>query len=266
VPTIRANGIQVSYEIHGAGRPLLLIAGLGVGKWIWYKQIPTFSLHFQTIVFDNRGIGASEWGDAPATIRTFADDAAALLGALGIERAHILGASLGGFIAQELALTHPEIVERLVLVCTSFGGPHHVAAAPEIMRAFLSPEGLNTEERVRAGLPIAFTTRFLAEHPDAIEDLVRRRLAHPVSEQTFLAQIHAAMAFDAESRVSAIRAPTLVITGDEDLLIPPENSRNLAARIPTARLAIIERAGHAVFIEQADVFNRIVVDFLGQTV
>ncbi|GBC77266.1 Putative non-heme bromoperoxidase BpoC [bacterium HR08] len=265
MPTIRANGVWLYYEAHGAGAPLLLIAGLGVGSWIWYKQVPAFSRHFRTIVFDQRGIGASELGETPVTIRTLAEDAAALLRELGIERAHVLGASMGGFIAQELALAHPELIHRLVLACTSFGGPQHVPAAPEITRAFLSPEGLNTEERARAGLPIAFTARFLAERPDDVEDLIRRRLAHPVSEQTFLAQIQAVMAFDAADRVSAIRAPTLIITGDEDVLIPPENSRNLAARIPGARLAIIEGAGHAVFIEQAEAFNRLVLDFLSET-
>lgn len=265
MPRALANGVRLYYETHGTGAPLLLIAGLGVGSWIWYKQIPAFSPHFQTIVFDNRGIGASESGEAPFTMRTLAEDAAALLGALGIKRAHILGASMGGFIAQELALMYPALVERLVLVCTSFGGPNHVPASPEIVHAFLSPEGLNTEERVRAGLSIAFTPRFLAEHPDEVEDLVRRRLAHPVSESTFLAQIHAVMAFDVEDRISALQAPTLVITGDADILIPPENSRNLAARIPNARLHVIEGAGHAVFIEQADAFNRAVLEFLGAT-
>lgn len=262
MPTVLANGVRLYYETQGTGMPLVLIAGLGVGHWIWYKQVPAFSRHFRTITFDNRGIGASELGEAPFTIRTLAEDAAALLRALGIERAHVLGASMGGFIAQELALAYPEIVARLILVCTSFGGPNHVSAAPEILQAFLSPEGLNTEERVRAGLPIAFTPRFLSEHPDDVEDLVQRRLAHPVSEQTFLAQIQAVMGFNVEDRVSAIRAPTLVITGDADVLIPPENSRRLAARIPNAHLQIIEGAGHAVFIEQADVFNRVVLEFL----
>jgi len=265
VPTVLANGVRLYYETYGTGTPLLLIAGLGVGSWIWYKQIPAFSPHFQTIVFDNRGIGASELGEAPFTMRTLAEDAAALLRALGIERAHVLGASMGGFIAQELALAYPALVERLVLVCTSFGGPNHVPAAPEIVQAFLSPDGLNTEERVRAGLPIAFTPRFLSEHPDEVEDLVRRRLAHPISEQTFLAQIQAVMAFNTEDRVSTIQSPTLIVTGDADILIPPENSRNLAARIPNARLHIIEGAGHAVFLEQADAFNRAVLEFLGAT-
>ncbi|MCS6817892.1 MAG: alpha/beta hydrolase [Blastocatellia bacterium] len=262
MPTVLANGVRLYYETHGTGAPLLLIAGLGVGHWIWYKQIPAFSPHFHTIVFDNRGIGASELGEAPFTIRTLAEDAAALLAALGIERAHVLGASMGGFIAQELALAYPSLVERLVLVSTSFGGPNHISAPPELIQAFLSPEGLNTEERVRAGLPIVFTTRFLAEHPEEVEDLVQRRLAHPIAEQTFLAQIQAIMAFNAEDRVSAIRAPTLLLTGDADLLIPPQNSRNLAARIPNAQLHIIEGAGHAVFIERADAFNRAVLEFL----
>ena len=183
------------------------------------------------ILFDPRGVARSEQRAEPVTIRLLADDVAALLDALAIKRAHILGASFGGFVAQEFALAYPERSLSLSLCCTSFGGPRHVPPSVETLQALASTKGLNTEARVRENLLVAFSKQFVAEHPAEIEQVIKLRAANFVPEHVYLHQLQAAMAFDTEARVADIKAPTLVLTGDADTIVPPQNSRNLAALI-----------------------------------
>jgi len=262
MPEIQTNTVRLYYEAHGAGAPLVLIPGFGTGLWIWFKQVPVFAERFRTIIFDPRGVARSEQRDEPVTIRTIADDVAALLDELGIARAHILGASFGGFVAQEFALAYPDETLSLVLCCTSFGGPRHVPPSIETLQALASTKGLNTEERVRDNLLLAFSKQFVDEHPEEIEQVTKLRAANFVPEHVYLHQLQAAMAFNTENRIANIKAPTLVLAGDADTIVPPQNSRNLAALIPNARLQIIEGGSHTFFIEQAEAFNRAVLDFI----
>ena len=262
MPQIEVGDVELYYEAHGGGEPLVLIPGFGTGLWLWFKQAEAFAQRFRAIVFDPRGMGRSEGAHTPATIGGCADDVAALLSALGVERAHVLGVSFGGFVAQEFALAHPRMLGKLILCCTSLGGTRHLSPSASTLQAMASAEGLNTEERTRKNLRPAFAPGFLAERPEEVEVVTALRLRHPVGEQTHLAQVQSAATFDAGARVSRIEAPTLVVTGDEDAIVPPENSRRLAASIPGARLTIIEGAGHMVFIERAEEFNRAVFEFL----
>ena len=256
------NGVQLYYEEHGAGPPLVLIPGFGTGLWIWFKQVPAFAARCRTISFDPRGVARSGPADEPLAIRTIADDLAALLGELGVADAHVLGASFGGFVAQEFALAYPERTRSLLLCCTSFGGPGHVPPSVETLQALASTKGLNTEERVRENLLIAFSQRFVTEHPAEIEQVIRLRAANFVPEQVYLRQLQAAVAFNTEARVSEIGAPTLVLTGEADTIVPPANSHNLAALIPGARLRVVPGGSHTFFIEQAGEFNRAVLEFV----
>jgi pimeloyl-ACP methyl ester carboxylesterase len=264
MPKIQVNDIELNYEILGEGEPLVLIAGFAVGLWIWFNQVPIFSQKFQTIALDNRGAGQSDKPENRYTVRMMAEDVAGLLAGLGISRAHILGASLGGFIAQALAIAYPQMVRSLVLCCTSFGGPNYVAPPDETLMALSGMEGLNTEERARQNLSYFFSPQYTNEHPDEVEKAIQMYLDNPIPEHSYLNQMLAAMAFDVEAHVSSITARTLVMAGDQDEFVPPENSRLLAERIPNAKLVMIEGAGHAVFIEQADEFNRAVIRFLEQ--
>jgi pimeloyl-ACP methyl ester carboxylesterase len=262
MPDIQLKDVRLYYESHGEGEPLVLIPGFGTGLWIWYRQLPAFARSFRTIVFDPRGVSRSEQRDEPVTIRLIADDVAALLDALGIERAHILGASFGGFVAQEFALAHPEKVRSLILCCTSFGGPRHCPPSPETLQAIASTKGLNTEARVRENLLIAFSPEFVSEQPEEITRVIKLRGANFVPEHAYLHQLQAAMAFNTEARVAQINAPTLVLTGDADVIVPSDNSRNLAALIPGARLKVVAGGSHTFFIEKAEEFNRAVIDFI----
>lgn len=262
MPKIKAGEVELYYEEEGEGAPLLLIPGFGTGLWIWFKQVPAFAKKFRTLTFDPRGISRSLAPDEPITIRTIADDAAKLLRALSLGSAHILGASFGGFVAQEFALRYPQMTKSLLLCCTSFGGPRHVAPSVETLQALASTKGLNTQERVRENLLLAFSPWFIEEHREEVERVIELRAQNFVPEHAYLHQLQAALAFNTEERVSQVKAPTLVLTGDADTIVPPENSRNLAALIPHARLVTIAGGSHTFFIEQADEFNAAVIEFI----
>jgi pimeloyl-ACP methyl ester carboxylesterase len=262
MPRIAAGEIELYYEEQGEGAPLVLIPGFGTGLWIWFKQIPAFAREFRTLAFDPRGISRSDAPDAPITIRTIADDLAALLQSLRIRSAHILGASFGGFVAQDFALAYPLMTRSLTLCCTSFGGPHHVPPSTATLQALASTKGLNTEERVRENLLLAFSPAFVEQSREEVEKVITLRGQNYVPEHAYLHQLQAAMAFDAEGRISQLAAPTLVLSGDADIIVPIENSRNLAARIQNARLVTIKGGSHTFFIEQPDEFNEAVIEFV----
>jgi pimeloyl-ACP methyl ester carboxylesterase len=262
MPKVQVGNVGLYYEEHGAGEPLVLIPGFGTGLWIWYRQIPALAEHFRVIAFDPRGVARSDKPDEPVLMRGYADDVAALLEALNVESAHVLGASFGGFVAQEFALAEPKRTRRLVLCCTSFGGPRHCPPAPETLQAIASTKGLNTEERVRENLLLAFSPAFVSEQAEEVERVIALRAENDVPEYAYLRQLQAAMAFNAEERVANISAPTLVITGDADVIVPHENSANLAAQIPGARLRVVEGGSHTFFIERPEEFNSAVIEFI----
>jgi pimeloyl-ACP methyl ester carboxylesterase len=262
MPEARLRDVRLYYETRGDGDPLVLIPGFGNGLWVWFKQVEELARRFRVVTFDPRGVARSGGRDEAFRMADLADDAAELLDALGIESAHVLGASFGGFVAQEFALAYPERTRSLVLSCTSYGGPGHRPPAPETLAAIASTKGLNTRERVRETLLLAFSPRFVGEEPAEVERVIRLRAENDVPEHAYLRQLQAAVAFDASARAGAIGAPTLVITGDADVIVPHENSLNLAAAVPGAALRVVEGGSHTFFIERPGEFNRAVVEFI----
>ena len=262
MPKVTVNGLKLYYEIEGEGAPVVLIPGFAAGRWIWFKQTAELSRRFRVIIFDPRGVSASDKPEGSQTITLLADDIAHLLETIGIESAHIVGASFGGFVAQEFALKYPAMTQKLVLCCTSFGGPNHVVPAPETLQALASTKGLNSEDRMRENLLLAFTPEYVRTHSDEVDHIVHLRATNEVPEHIYLSQLQAAMSFNVESRVAEIRSPTLVLSGDADVIVPVQNSRNLAEKIPAARLQIIDGGSHTFFIEQAAEFNNILKNFL----
>jgi pimeloyl-ACP methyl ester carboxylesterase len=253
---------QLYYEDHGDGEPLVLIPGFAAGSWIWYRQIGPLSQTFRVITFDPRGIGNSPGGSEPLTICRLVDDIASLLRELKIEHAHILGASFGGFVAQEFSLKYPGMIRALSLCCTSFGGPNHVAPSMETLAAIVSTDGFNTRERIRRNLLPAFSPKYVSDHLEGVEHVIDLRVANTLSEHVYRSQLAAAVGFNTESRVHTIDASTLVLTGDADAVVPMQNSYNLASKIPGAELRTIAGGSHLFFIEQPAEFNRIVTEFL----
>jgi len=257
MPTVHVNGIDLYYEQHGAGSDVLLIMGLGAHAGDWARQVPALARHFRVTVFDNRGCGRSSAPDEPYSIRQMADDAVALMDALDMARAHVVGSSMGGEIAQELAISYPERVDRLVLIATSAGG-YWARIIPADRRAVGLP-------RIVPGL------RELARQLRRRLQAVGARRAGPAWQPPapppppahgLRRQREATAAFDAHGRLSRISAPTLVIAGARDREVPLAAAEELARGIPGARLVVLRGAGHLMHYERADEVNRLLLDFL----
>ena len=265
--TVKVNGIEVYYEVHGPegpAEPVLLIMGLGANTTGWDHQIPEFSREYLVIALDNRGAGRTEKPKEPYTIPQMADDAVGLLDALGIGRAHVYGMSMGGMVAQEGALRHAQRVRSLVLGGTMAGGPNAVMAGPQILQQWASTATLPLERAVEAGLRVLYSPGFIEANG---EWLVRRNLetAHLMPPVDALQrQFMAVVQFNTYERLHQIAAPTLIVTGTEDQVVPAENSRILAERIPGARLVELEGAGHGFLVEKAAEANAAVLGFLRQ--
>ena len=252
--------MKLYVEEHGDGHPLLLITGLGYAIWSWQRQIPAWSRHFRLVAVDNRGTGRSPKAPGPYSIEEMADDAAE---ALDGRRAHVAGFSMGGYIAQTVALRHPELVEKLVLVCTGTGGPDHQEIPEETNAVWLANAGKTPPEFARATMPLSFRPGWTEEHPDEFEQLLRDRLEHPTPLECWQAQYDACWRFvEKRTPVEEIAAPALVLHGDADRVVPYENGAALARRIPGAELITFAGAGHLLFLEEAERFNGVVTAFL----
>lgn len=272
--TVTVGDVELFYEEHGNGDPLLLVMGLAADSTAWLFQLPAFSERYRTIVFDNRGVGRSSKPVGPYTIRQMADDAAGLLAALGIDRAHVVGVSMGGMIAQELALQHPERVRSLVLACTypepdeevrlgrassmaQLGGTVDASGAASIDMATLDPMMIFSTL-----LPKVFSPTFLQNQLPTLMQLFGGALQWGFSIEAIMAQVDAVMSHQTTDRLRHVTAPTLVLTGDADLLIPPANSDVIAKEIPGAQLVKIPGGTHGFNFETPDLFNKAVLDFL----
>ena len=264
MPQVAVNGIKVYYEIHGKGDPLVLIMGLRRNAEWWYCQIPALSEHFKVIAFDNRGAGRSEKPRIAYSIRLFADDTAALLEALKIKSAHVLGISMGGYIAQELAINYPDNVRRLILGCTSCGGERAVLMSQERMKEFEAVEGLTPEEILRKNMDIYFSDAFIQEHPEKIEEFMEISFRYPQPPEFFERQFAACLKHDTVDRLEHISAPTLIMAGVDDPLVPSENSRILKHLMPGAELFLFPDCRHCFFIEASEEFNQRAVDFFSR--
>jgi 3-oxoadipate enol-lactonase len=267
MPVAKVGDISIYYEIHGKGEPLVLIYGYVGHSGLWFRQIPVLSKKCQIIAFDNRGVGRSDKPDIPYTMPMMAGDIAGLLDIIGIDAAHIFGISMGGMIAQHFALNYTQRVISLILGCTACGGVHMIQPEPESMAALFDFERLRKmtpEEVTRQAMPFCYSQEFMAKNPDIIEERVARQLEYPTPGHGAIRQAGAIMGHDTYELLPRTKSPTLVIAGDNDRLIPVENSRILASRIPGAELVIIKGAGHEFFIEDADEVNKIALDFLGR--
>jgi len=259
--TTSSDGTRIHYEVHGSGPPVLLVMGLGSNAYGWYRTIPWLSERYQAIAFDNRGTGRSDVPEGPYALAQMAADAAAVLDATGHDRVHVVGASLGGMIAQHFTLAYPDRVRSLVLVCTTPGGPQTVRASEAVMAGLVQGgDDPSTVYRRNAWFLYGDDTR--ERHPDRIEEDLVYRQKIPTTPAGYMGQLQAAMHHNAWDRLPSITAPTLVVHGDADLLIPTENGKLLASRIPGARLVLVPGAGHMLQADAGDVVREAVLDFL----
>lgn len=266
MPKVRVNDVQIYFELHGDGFPLVMINGLGGHLDTWNADhIRELSKRFRLILFDNRGAGRTDLSDKEYSIRLFADDTAGLMDALKIPRAHVFGISMGGMIAQELIINYPETVEKLVLCSTSCGGVKAVQPSMDVVQLLMADRSrLSPEEIVRRDMPIILTEDFVKNNPDFVELHVQQTLKAPISEEGFIRQVNAIMNFDTYDRLSQIKAPTLILQGKRDILVPPENASILAEAIPNAKLVYFENSAH-ILAEEMEKVPQILMNFLAES-
>ena len=266
MPKVKVKDINIYYEMHGRGFPLIMIMGLSANvDWWDPRMIHELLKKYQLVIFDNRGAGRTDVSNRGYTIKSFAEDTAGLMGALGISRAHILGVSMGGMIAQELALNFPEKVEKLILCSTNCGGKRSVLPSQEILRTLMAGGSvLSPEEIVRMTIPLIFTEDFVKKNPDLLEFSIQQILRAPISKEVFMNQLSAITQFDTCDRLPQIRAPTLVLHGKRDILVPPENAAILAEAIPNATLFYLENSAHGL-VEDMEKAIDVILHFLTES-
>jgi pimeloyl-ACP methyl ester carboxylesterase len=265
MPIAKAGDINIEYYIEGEGPPLLIIRGFSSDCSNWGDAfLDPLRAQFKVIRFSNRGTGLTDKPEGPITVRHMADDAANLLTALGIERAHIFGVSMGGMIAQEIALNHPRKVNGLVLGCTIPGGPQTVGAGPEIVSMLMPDTGMSREDQMRKAWPALVVPAFIETHRDFLEVMMRLALEHPTPVETFLKHSEAVRGFDAFDRLPQIAAPTLVIHGDSDVLLQHQNGALVAGLIPNSEFRTIEGVGHMFFWEKPAESASAIAEFLSR--
>jgi 3-oxoadipate enol-lactonase len=264
MPYAERDGTRIYWTEAGAGEPLLLIMGLGATHEWWHRVTPVLSPRFRTILYDNRGVGRSDVPPGPYAIAEMAADAMAVLDAAGVDTAHVYGASMGGMIAQELVLGYPQRVRSLILGCTACGGREVVPARKEVRDALNARGTMTREEASWAMVPHTFDA---ATPRERIEADLAVRLATTVSNDGFFAQLEGIRAWRGTfARLHTIAAPTLVIHGETDALVPPENGRMLAGAIPNAQLVMLPNASHIFSTDQPEASSSAVLSFLGQQV
>jgi 3-oxoadipate enol-lactonase len=249
---------KIYWDDEGKGSAILLIMGLGWPSYLWHRTRPVFSARFRSIALDNRGVGQSDVPPGPYPIALMAADGAAVLDAAGVERAHIFGLSMGGMIAQEFALQYPNRVQSLILGCTSPGGTNAVLAEPAATQLLLS-RGLSPEDFSKAINPFIYDSGTPQVRIE--QDFVLRKQWYPRPEG-YTAQLQGILSWEAYSRLPQISAPTLVIHGESDRLIPPANGRIIAERIPCAKLVMIPHASHILSTDQPEAVHHAVLEFL----
>ncbi|MGA3203302.1 MAG: alpha/beta fold hydrolase [Bryobacteraceae bacterium] len=259
MPYATSSGTRIFWEEAGAGEPLLLIMGLGYSHEMWHRTLPVVSAHYRTILFDNRGVGKSDVPPGAYSVAQMAADAAAVLDAAGIARAHVFGVSMGGMIAQEFALNYPERVNRLVLGCTACGGPNSVSAERKVLDILMARATMTPDEGAEAMVPYIYDASTPRQRID--EDLAIRRLNYPQAAG-YMGQVQAILAWSTFDRLAGIRAPTLIIHGETDQLVPPENARILAQHIAGSRLVMLPHASHIFVTDQPEASHREVLAFL----
>ncbi len=266
MPKARVNDIDVYYEISGSGEPLVLIAGLGYDMWMWRNMIPGLAEHCQVIAFDNRGVGQTSKPAGPYTAKLLADDTVGLIETLGLQRVTVLGHSMGGFVAQALALSRPDLLNKLILSATNFGGPRHIPVTPEAMAVLTDMTG-DPLERLKRGILISCRPGFDEAHPEIVQEWLDYRVSNPLQPAPYQAQLAVGLALVSEEacfehKLKDVHTPTLILFGEHDKVVPPGNAELLAGALLNNTIKILPDAGHFYPLDAADAAVEAVVEFL----
>jgi 3-oxoadipate enol-lactonase len=259
MPFIHNQGARIYWDERSVGQPVLLIMGLGYPSDMWWRTRPALDSRYRTIVLDNRGVGRSDVPPGPYPIALMASDAVAVLDAAEVESAHVFGISMGGMIAQEFALQYPTRVRSLILGCTAAGGPSAVRAEPEVTELLMNRGSMTAEEAALASIPYIYDRDTPRRRID--DDLAIRRpwFARP---EAYMAQLQGILAWEADSRLPQLKAPTLVIHGENDRLVRLANGELIASRIPGAKLVTLPNASHIFPTDQSAACHAAILEFL----
>ncbi|MGA3115667.1 MAG: alpha/beta hydrolase [Syntrophobacteraceae bacterium] len=264
MPITQVGSHSIYYDDYGAGHPLLLIHGLGTSRLIWWKQIQIISRKYRLLNMDNRDAGDSAPGTGPYTIADMADDAAGLIRNLECGPTYVMGWSMGGYIALELSLRHPELVDKLILVATSAGGSAYFPPGQEVAALLMPRDNEDIETLVRRVYPHITAPGYMNSHPEDLDTAVRNAESKPMPFPSFQRHLGAIMMWPgATGRISGISQPTLVVHGTEDPLLPYRNGLSLSTMIKGAKLLTYTNVGHLPPIEASERFNGDVMEFLG---
>jgi 3-oxoadipate enol-lactonase len=257
------NGdVRLAYEVHGAGEPVVFVHGLGYDRFGWGPLPGLLAPDFTVVTFDNRGVGDSDVPEGPYAVAQMAADTAAVLDAADIATANVFGVSLGGYIAEELALTYPERIRRLVLMSTAPGGTRSHPMPAAGLDAFGRFPTMEREAGLRLMVENSLGAHGVRERPELVEEIYRYRLARGPTIAGWQNQAYAGATFDAYDRLSQIAAPTLVLQGGADNVVDPRNAELLAELIPDALLEVIPDRGHLMVWEEGATLAPIVKEFL----
>jgi pimeloyl-ACP methyl ester carboxylesterase len=266
MPLSDVNGIRLYYQSHGQGEALVLIPGLGAGHEAWFRQLPAFKKHFRVVTFDPRSIGRSDRPKQAYSFKAMADDVVGLMDQLSIGKAHVLGQSLGGIVAQEVAIDYPDRVMQLVLVSSNIAGGDDNFVSPDLTETLgITSEGqqvdfskLKTGKTMAALIGLSFHKML---YRTAMQ-LLSRFFVKPEMFDGLSDQLRAVTGHSTIDRLHLVKAQTLVITGADDKIVSPRASELLAAKIPNARLVMVKGGSHGFNVEMTSRFNREVLDFL----
>ena len=262
----RSGALRIAYELRGTmhwRRPwLVLIQGMGLDRLGWEPVLRRLRRHFRLVLVDNRGSGHSDRPAGSFTVADMAGDIVAVLDAAGIRRAHVMGASLGGMVAQELAIRHPERVDGLVLACTAPGWPFAYPMPAASVRLIAATTRMTAEAARRRHTENALSARTVRQRPEVVNRLLELQGSRPADSGALSAQAVAGARYAGRLRQARIHARTLVLHGGADTVVDPRNGRLLANRIPGARLVTFPGLGHLLFWEDPDGFAEAVVSFL----
>jgi 3-oxoadipate enol-lactonase len=259
VPFIDSQGARIYWDERSVGEPVLLIMGLGYPSDMWWRTRPVLDGHYRTIVLDNRGSGRSDVPPGPYPIPQMAADAVTVLDAAGVEGAHVFGISMGGMIAQELALEFPQRVRSLMLGCTAAGGPTAIRAEPEVTELLMNRGAMTPEQSAVAAIPYVYDRNTARNRIE--EDLAIRRGWFPKPEG-YVAQLQGILGWESYSRLPQLNVRTLVIHGETDRLVPVANGELIAGRIPGAKLVRLPHASHIFPTDQTAAANGAILEFL----
>ena len=263
MPYQTVNGVRIHYEEQGEGEPLILINGLAFPMDLWFAQIRELSKDFRVIALDNRGIGLSDKPDEEYSIALMASDAVGLLKALGIAKAHVVGLSMGGFISQEIALSYPDVVDRLILVATGMGGPRcQKLGKPFWDQATAAIMGKPPDQVYRIDMTLMTAPGFAEKHPDILDQSVALRMKNLQPLYAFMRQLGACTVFDSNNRAQDISRPILIILGKDDPLFPIPLADDFRQKLPGAKMIIYENCGHAILLEKAEQLSCDIREFL----